>query len=346
MSRMWILALMFSLPLAAAAAAVRFWGAAESSPVQTPVAQLKPGQWIWKGETAPAGPMAAVVSLTEQRVYAYRNGLLIGASTVSTGRAGYETPTGVFTILQKDRDHHSSIYNNASMPFTQRLTWGGIALHAGGLPGYPSSHGCVHLPSGFAEKLFDASPMGMTVVVAEQGKSPADVAHPTEFTPIDSKTGKVDVQPRLASQETYRWQPQLAPQGPLSVLLSGADKRVIVFRNGVEIGRAQIEVRNPEKPLGTHVYIIKDGVVPGFNPQLPGLPLPKWTAIGVPGNASESGAVLDAAAVDRIVLPDAFAREIYPLLQPGTTLLVTDAAVLPATSGVRQQVLDSNPPES
>ncbi len=345
MRRAWILAFVLCLPLAATAA-VRFWGAAESSPVETAAAQLKPGEWVWLGDGAPSGPMVVVVSLTEQRAYVYRNGLKIGVSTVSSGRAGYETPTGVFTILQKDKDHHSSIYNNASMPFTQRLTWGGIALHAGGLPGFPSSHGCVHLPSGFAEKLFDASPMGMTVVVAEQGKSPTDVAHPTEFTPVDSKTGNVDMQPPLAAQEAYRWQPQLSPQGPLSALLSGADKRVIVFRNGVEIGRAQIQVRDPQKPLGTHVYIIQAGSMPGPNPQLPGTPLPKWTAIGVPGHAEESGAVLDAATIDRIILPDAFAREIYPLLQAGTTLLVTDAAVLPETSGIRQQVLDSNPPES
>lgn len=338
MRRSWIVALLLSWPLVASA--VPFWGAKQSSPVETPSAQLQPGEWIWDGDSAPSGPMAVVVSVTEQRAYAYRNGLLVGLSTVSTGRPGFETPTGVFTVLQKDQDHHSSTYNNAAMPFTQRLTWGGIALHAGGLPGYPSSHGCVHLPSDFAAKLFGASPMGMTVVLADQGKSPEEVVHPPEFIPIDSKTGSVDEQPRLAQQQAYRWEPQLSPQGPVSLLLSGADKRVIVFRDGVEIGRTQIEVRDPEKPLGTHVYIIKSGATAGAGV------LPSWTALGIPGHEGDAGVVLDAAAINRIILPDAFAREVYPLLQAGTTLMVTDAAVLSQTTGVRQQVMDSDPPES
>ena len=100
-----------------------------------------------------------IVSLPEQLAYVYRNGVVIGVATVSTGKKGHETPTGVFTILQKDANHHSSLYNNAPMKFQERLTWDGVALHAGGLPGYPSSHGCVHLPSKFAEELFAASPM-------------------------------------------------------------------------------------------------------------------------------------------------------------------------------------------
>jgi len=107
---------------------------------------------------------------------------------VSSGKAGHGTPTGVFVILQKDKDHHSSKYNNAAMPYTQRLTWDGVALHAGGLPGYPSSHGCVHLPSKFAEELFAASPMGMTVVVVDEHSAPGEVAHPPAFSPVDATT--------------------------------------------------------------------------------------------------------------------------------------------------------------
>ena len=85
-----------------------------------------------------------VVSVTEQRAYVYRNGILIAATTVSTGRPGHVTPTGVFTVLQKQKEHRSTIYDGAPMPYMERLTWGGVALHAGGLPGYPESHGCIH----------------------------------------------------------------------------------------------------------------------------------------------------------------------------------------------------------
>ncbi|MET0232384.1 MAG: L,D-transpeptidase family protein, partial [Rhodanobacteraceae bacterium] len=125
--------------------AVPFWGARESASADTPPADLKPGEWIWGGDNKAMGPMAVIVSITGQRAYVYRNGVLVAVSTVSTGKPGHETPTGVFTILQKDKDHTSKKYNNAPMPWQERLTWDGIALHAGGLPGYPESHGCVHL---------------------------------------------------------------------------------------------------------------------------------------------------------------------------------------------------------
>lgn len=341
-----ILLLMISLlTLADTASAAPFWGAKESSSVNTPLAQLKPGEWIWAGEVQSSGPIAVVVSLSEQRAYAYRNGLLIGVTTISSGKPGHETPTGVFTILQKDKDHHSNVYNNASMPYMQRLTWGGVALHAGGLPGYPESHGCVHLPSAFAQQLYAVSPMGMTVVVARERESPVDVVHPSAMTPIDAKSGAEVQTPRLSKTEEFRWQPELAPEGPVSVLISGADQRLLVMRNGIEIGRARIDILNPEKPLGTHVFIIKDGIIPGVYKPAPDLPIPRWTAIGVPGNEAEKDRTLTADAVNRIVLPQNFLKQLNPLLQPGVTLLLTDAAVLPQTTGVHQQVIDSDSPE-
>lgn len=116
-------------------AATPHWGADASSAVDTPPGQLKPGDWIWAGDDPALGPMVMVVSLDEQRGHVYRNGLRIAVTTVSTGKPGHATPTGVFTILQKDRDHHSNKYNNAPMPYQERLTWDGVALHAGGLPG-------------------------------------------------------------------------------------------------------------------------------------------------------------------------------------------------------------------
>ncbi len=115
--------------------AVPFWGARESKPADTPPGALAPGEFVWNEAIAPEGPMVVIVSLTEQRAYAYRNGIAIGFTTTSTGKPGHATPTGIFTILQKDKDHHSSKYNDAAMPYQERLTWDGVALHAGGLPG-------------------------------------------------------------------------------------------------------------------------------------------------------------------------------------------------------------------
>src|ERR1700704_177309 len=113
---------------------------------------LKPGDYIWHPEVSPAGPVVVLVSLPDQVMFVYRNGVRIGRSTVSTGKQGKRTPTGVFTVLQKKVTHESSIYKGAKMPNMQRLTWSGIAMHAGQLPGYPASHGCVRLPEEFAAK--------------------------------------------------------------------------------------------------------------------------------------------------------------------------------------------------
>ena len=121
---------------------------------------LKPGQWVWAPQIAPAGPILVYVDLGRQLATVYRNGVRIGVSTISSGRPGFETPTGVFTILEKNKEHISRKFNDAPMPYQERLTWGGVALHAGGLPGYPESHGCVHLPIAFSKILFEAMPMG------------------------------------------------------------------------------------------------------------------------------------------------------------------------------------------
>src|SRR5690349_10908641 len=112
----WIFGVALALLASFASAAVPFWGARQSSSVDTPPAQLKPGEWVWGGDIKTMGPMTVIVSLTEQRGYVYRNGVLIAVTTVSTGKKGHETPTGVFTILQKDKDHRSSKYNSAPMP--------------------------------------------------------------------------------------------------------------------------------------------------------------------------------------------------------------------------------------
>lgn len=162
----------------ALADSVPFWGAKASVPIDTPINQLKKGEFLWMGEAVTKGPVVMVVSITEQRAYLYRNGILIGATTISTGRPGHATPTGVFTVLQKQKEHRSTIYDGAPMPYMERLTWGGVALHAGGLPGYPESHGCIHLPSEFAQRLFDTSPNGMTVVIGTEATAPEPVAHP------------------------------------------------------------------------------------------------------------------------------------------------------------------------
>lgn len=129
-------------------------------------AELRPGQFHWEQELAAPGT-SIVVSLTLQRIYIYRGGALVGVASVSTGKRGKSTPPGAFSILQKAKFHRSNLYSNAPMPFMQRLTWTGIALHAGVNPGFPASHGCIRLPLAFARDLFGMTALGTSVLVAD-----------------------------------------------------------------------------------------------------------------------------------------------------------------------------------
>jgi hypothetical protein len=188
----------------AIADSVPFWGARDSVSIDTPINQLKKGEFLWMGEAVNTVPVVMVVSITEQRAYVYRNGILIGATSVSTGRPGHQTPTGVFTVLQKQREHRSTIYDGAPMPYMERLTWGGIALHAGGLPGYPESHRCIHLPTEFAQRLFEASPSGMTVVIGTEATAPEPVAHTGYLAPVKFAGGQPIQREPLAPNEDAR----------------------------------------------------------------------------------------------------------------------------------------------
>ena len=336
-----LLLLAFALP---GTAAVPFWGARQSSPVDTAPAALTPGEWLWAGDSKALGPMAVVVSLTEQRAYVYRNGIRVGVATISSGRKGYETPTGVFTILQKDKDHRSNVYDDAPMPYQQRLTWSGVALHAGGVPGYPESHGCIHLPTAFAEKLFEASNMGMTVVVSEAGDSPVELVHPGPLSPIDPSTGAA-VDLLLEDGRPWRWEPERAPKpGPVSIVLSRSDRIVFVYRDGREIGRSRLDLQgDAAASAGTRAWIVAAGYVPPKDAaEAAHARLPDWIRIGLPGDAGAPA----SAQPGGVVVPDAFRNQVLPLLVPGTVLVSTDARVLPQTTGAPLQVIDSEPPDA
>jgi lipoprotein-anchoring transpeptidase ErfK/SrfK len=143
-----------------------------------PVDALKPGQFVWEKRNVYEGPMKIVAVLDVQRMYVFQNDELIGFTTISSGKKGKETPTGVFNILQKNIDHKSNLYSNAPMPFMQRLTWDGIAMHGGHLPGYPASHGCIRLPHAFAKALYAVTQMDQEVVVLKDIATPVKRPEP------------------------------------------------------------------------------------------------------------------------------------------------------------------------
>ncbi|MBA3677595.1 MAG: L,D-transpeptidase family protein [Sphingosinicella sp.] len=162
--------------------------AREAPEIEKRIATLGPGQFIWEPEGAEAGQVEIVISLGLQKAYIFRSGTLIGASTISSGRPGYESPIGRFEILQKKKMHRSNRYEAAPMPYMQRLNWYGVALHAGQVPGHPASHGCIRLPAEFARKLFEVTQLGSFVFVAEgeinSPKEALDLARANALAPV------------------------------------------------------------------------------------------------------------------------------------------------------------------
>ena len=156
----------------------------------TEVATLAPNRFVWddRGTTQ---PVSIVISIPDQKAYVYRGDTMVAASSVSTGKDGKDTPIGTFTILQKDEMHHSNLYNSAPMPFMQRLTWDGVAIHAGRNPGFPASHGCVRVPRAFAEKLFSVTTLGTPVMVTDASASDGFVP-PEPYDPADMEAATHD----------------------------------------------------------------------------------------------------------------------------------------------------------
>ncbi|MCP4936818.1 MAG: L,D-transpeptidase [bacterium] len=300
----------------------------------------KQGPFEWHPELSPTGPVVIIVSLTEQRVFVYRGGIRIGTSPVSTGKPGYETPTGVFTILQRDVHHHSSKYNNASMPYTERLTWSGVALHAGGLPGYPESHGCIHLSLKFSKLLFGITHIGTAVIIEDEHSAPGAINHPGPFLPQLAKEEAREAIAKLKKKKLphpkYRaWKTSVKTdeqpssnvgtpstfmgllQPHISILVSSKDRSLQVWNGDKKLLQTSITIKNPEEPLGTHLYTLT-----GINPD--GTKI-HWSGIrlGGQGKADQH----PARVVKRIQMSADISRKIVHLLHPGATFTITDQSL-------------------
>lgn len=290
----------------------------QGTPTGKPSGKLAPGEYWWAPVVSPSGPVVVLVSIPEQVLHVYRNGVLVGRSSVSTGAKGHGTPVGVFTILEKRQRHYSSTYNNAPMPNMQRLTWQGIALHSGQIPGYPASHGCVRMPFGFSQLLFGITEKGCTVVIGKDVKlqphfaaKPGILLAPKDFTP--------EMLRPLASND-FDWKPERSPTGPVTILVSAADRAVYVYRNGTPIGRAAIEISGDE-PVGGHVFTMLEGEGPKRSLFAPFRAARNWMTVA--SQNPEKASSFDELA-QRIRTSPEFATLVYDLITPGTTLVVTD----------------------
>ncbi len=205
------------------------WYGYYSYPAQVPSRRLpaaparreraEPKKEVGFGEM-PKGPLQIVVSIDHQKVTLFSNGVRVAQGPVSTGVPGHPTPMGVFSIIEKDRYHHSNLYSNAPMPFMQRITWSGVALHEGVLPGYPASHGCIRMSQDFAQKLWPTTTLGARVIIARGDLAPVDFEHPKLFVP-KPKPGEPEVAGN-ATTDGYRAAPITIAQASMPDAREGA----------------------------------------------------------------------------------------------------------------------------
>jgi hypothetical protein len=195
----------------------------------------------------------AIVSLRSQRITIYDAKGAIVQAPVSSGLKGRETPAGVFSVLQKDADHHSNLYDDAWMPHMQRLTWSGIALHGGPLPGYPASHGCVRMPYEFARRLFDKTQLGMRVIVAPGDAAPVEIAHPVLF-PAKSEASALAAARAAEAEEAAK----KADQARLAAVAASreAAKAMVPVRVAENLKRrAEEQLAAAEDALGSAISV-------------------------------------------------------------------------------------------
>ncbi len=273
-------------------------------------ANLKPGQYTWEAPKESKGAVDIVIHLGAQTLSVYQDGLPIGRSTISSGSKGRETPAGIYMILEKNLTHHSNKYHEASMPFMERLTWSGLAIHAGNTPGHPESHGCVHVPEDFARKLYEVTQEGDTVLIANADNPPEKTADPNLlFSDADAPNG--------SPAPGELWKPEEVASGPVSIVFTSADKHVYVYRKGVEIGHA--EIGGAGKPFGDHVFVALAETLPDGSHQ--------WNRLGA-GDDSPAVDLRDLAA--SAAIPLEFRKRLQSVIVPGTTLVLTDRPANPS----------------
>jgi len=315
-----------------------------------------------QAQDAPNGPLQIIISIADQRISVYDNGALIGRSSVSTGIPRHPTPLGVFSVISKQRWHRSNLYSAAPMPYMQRITWSGIALHAGVLPGYPASHGCIRLKNDFAIRLWHLTKRGTRVVIASDDIRPVEIAHPRLFAskpkaasgPSESRAAiadnaamatatvhapSTDTQQVTDLQALGSMQAAVVPRKvlPISVFVSRKSSKLFVRQGFTPLFDIPVRIQDPEQSLGTHVFTV------GLQNEDETL---RWTVVSMPEKSfpapskrRERGKQIveitppasspdkASAALGRIEIPQDVVERISELLTPGSALIVSDYGI-------------------
>jgi hypothetical protein len=313
-------------------------------------------------EPLPKGPLQIIISIADQRVSLFDNGALIARSSVSTGIEGHPTPLGVFSVISKQRWHRSNIYSAAPMPYMQRITWSGIALHAGVVPGHPASHGCIRLKNDFAVRLWHLTKRGTRVIIAHGDVQPVEITNPHLFQP---KAASASSEFQTATAATKSIGTAAATQGslvsnaetpeaaslqvpgsipaasapkkivPISIFVSRKLSKLFVRQGFTPLFDVPVKIENPEEPLGTHVFTAMEF-------QNEGTAI-RWTVVSIPDEfprieGATKGRVAPVkqtalsvpspdqanAVLNRIEIPQDTVERISKLLTPASSLIVSD----------------------
>ena len=313
-------------------------------------------------EDPPKGPLQIIISIADQRVSLFDNGALIARSTVSTGTQGHPTPLGVFSVISKQRWHRSNIYSSAPMPYMQRITWSGIALHAGVVPGHPASHGCIRLKNDFAIRLWHLTKRGTRVIIAHHDVQPVEITSPHLFKPKavsgspefqaatvvgksvstaaathGSPVSKTETPEATSLQVPNSAAAEGTPRkmAPISVFVSRKLSKLFVRQGFSPLFDVAVKIENPEEPLGTHVFTAMEF-------QSEGAAI-RWTVVSIP---DEFPRIEDAtkereapvkqtalsvpspdkanAVLNRIEIPRDTVERISKLLTPASSLIISD----------------------
>jgi lipoprotein-anchoring transpeptidase ErfK/SrfK len=342
---------------------------------------------------APKGPLQIIISIADQKISVYSGDVLLARSAISTGVPGHPTPKGVFTVIQKQRWHRSNLYSAAPMPFMQRITWSGVALHAGFLPGYPASHGCIRLTEDFAVRLWQLTKLGNRVIIAANDVAPIEISHPQLFgrrsKPDASASLAVPAKALEAAQATSlpptgefikpvkavgmaadsaepsaslvpehlpgaapatqaQPNPPAVKAEPISIFISRKQSKLFVRQGYAPLFESAVTIRDPERPLGTHVFTAierkeNSGAMRWTVVSFPGETAGKIGSVGFEPTKGRRGeretrraklpaqprpsAARASAALERIEIPPEAADRIAELLSPKSSLIVSDQAL-------------------
>lgn len=274
-----------------------------------PGKKLASGQFEWEPRRSPSGPVLVVVSLDDQIAYVYRNGTQIGRSTVHLDGP---VETGVFTVLPRQETAETT------------GAWKGIPMLEENHSAGPETRAAVRLPRAFSELVSGATGRGATVVITRKNSPPAQSDKPTSVL----LSSDVQIRPEDVAGEGEFWDPALSDEGPVAILLSVADRMVYVYRSGILIGKSGVTIL-PGQDSGAQsaVFVMLEGELAEESEVVPGVRQRPWAVLNLDGSGSPTDPVGELRK--RLRIPKSFGQRVYPLLQPGTLLIVTRQTVAP-----------------